>query len=161
MIADMEDCTTDEVRDHIAYLKCTPVGGLANLLSSPDYALKKAIIDSVRYLGSMRTEFGELRPFRSITLYHREKFLVCQVLETLRRIKAPDPQTKRAIESVEYFMARDAVGRLEPELRITVLYDVCGYTIKDGCKRAVAFYEGRRSLENDKTAFPIYLITSR
>ena len=158
MIAKTVDCTVNEVHEHIGYLRGTPVCGLAGGLSRQEYILKKAEIDSVSYLGSMRTEFGQLGPFTSAALFGADKFLVRQVLSTLRDIQSPDVGSAQTLEGIERFMAMNASGMLEAKLRITVLVEDAGYIIKDGCKRAVAFYEKWRSLESDGTVFPIYLL---
>ena len=168
MITWMYDCTPEEIGDHIAYLGSQDGWGecLANVLRGAR-ALRRADIESVCYLGSMLTAFSELgseggSPFKSAVLYGRPKFRVCEVLPTLQRVQPLEGNSRRTLERIEFFKAEDAQGELQGEkLRVTVVIHGGEYVIKDGCKRAVAFYEGRKSLKSDSTVFPIWVITNR
>lgn len=153
MITDIMICGIQETQNHIRYLEQTPVRELADLLRSKHYVLKKGNITSLNYLGSLKTEFGELGGIKSMKVFDRNKFLVSEVMTILRRSDCSD---KISLQSIEYFTKIDGENKLE--LKITIFNDGTDYIIKDGNKRAVAFYERRININKNNIIFPIYLI---
>lgn len=153
MIADIVICGTQETQNHMDYLEQTPVRGLADLLRFGGYVLKKGNIISLKYLGSLKTEFGELGGINSGKVFDRNKFLVREVMTILRRSDCSD---KKSLSSIEYFMKMDEAGELE--FKITIFHDNTEYIIKDSNKRAVAFYERRKKINENNIIFPFYLI---
>lgn len=153
MITDIVVCEPQETQDHIRHLKQTPVSGLAGLLLSKKYILKKGKIISLEYLSSLKTEFGELGGITSREVFGRNKFLVSEVMTILKRSDCSD---KTSLRSIEYFIKRDEANELE--FKITIFHDNTDYIIKDGDKRAIAFYERRKKISGNNITFPIYLI---
>jgi len=75
------------------------------------------------------------------------------VLPTLRRSDSPDDEV---LHSVERFIAMEAAGSL---VLVVTLAQMDGrYTIVDGNKRAVAYFESRRGQGSDVLALPVFLI---
>ncbi len=154
ILHDIRDCTPEEVRSHLLYLIYTPVCHYACSIARGKHQLRKGVIVSLSRLGSMPTifrNFGQVTAQRAV---ERERFLVSDVLATLRSADHPGDDV---LHSVETFIAMDAAATLD--LVVTVEQRDGDYTIIDGNKRAVAFYESRRSGGSDATALAIYLIT--
>ncbi len=153
MIVDVIICNTQATQNHIRYLERTPVKKLVNLLRFGGYTLKKGNIVSLKYLGSLKTEFGELGGIKSLEVFGRNKFLVKEVMTIL---KSPNCSDSESLSSIEYFMKRDETGKLE--YKITIFRENTDYIIKDGNKSAVAFYERRKKIIGNNIFFPVYFI---
>lgn len=159
MFAELQPCTSDTVRAYIRYIRATPVAKIGWLLERGDHSLSRGIITSLKILGSLKTEFGDLGGVKAREEFGQEKFLVRQVLGALRDPRCTDRKSR---QSIEYFMALDEKGELESRLKVTLLFDRANYQIKAGDKRAVAFYESRMSRGGgDAVGFPVYVVSPR
>ena len=155
----VQPCPLDVVRAHVDYLKATPVAAIGRYIECGALSLARGIITSLEDLGSLKTEFGDLGGLEANRVHGQDKFLVRQVLGALRDPRCTD---HTSLKSIEYFMDLDAKGALEPQLIVTLLFDGTDCQIKDGNKRAVAFYESRkRRGAGDSIVFPVYLVRPR
>ncbi len=148
-------CGIQEKQNLIRYLENTPISGLVNGLRSGVFVLKKGNIISLEYLGSLKTEYGDLGGIISREIIKRSKFLVSEVMAILKR---PDCSDEKSLDSIEFFIKKNEAE--ECEYIISIFHDKTDYIIKDGNKRAVAFYEKRKAINKDNITFPIYIIES-
>lgn len=151
----IEECTEQVKKEHIAYLKGTPVSSIADSLSQGLCQLKSAAISSLLELGEMQTIFADLGGIKSSTIFGQEKFLVKQVLDVLNN---PDCTDAKSLESINYFMGELMLGSLDPIITIYMSASNNPMII-DGDKRAVAIYNDaiNRKL-NSSIHIPVYLI---
>jgi|GEM_PF-3344631 len=150
-ILDQKGCTVPETSEHIKYLEGTPVSQVAILLrnGSPLY---KGVIKSREILGSIPTIYSELRGIYCSKEYSREKFLVKEVLPTLKDPRCSDNQS---LDSIEYFMKLVAEDLMKVT-KITILEQARNCLVVDGNKRASAWYE--RTSAYKFPEIPLYLV---
>src|SRR5438552_239175 len=120
MITNLHDCPSIEISEHMRLLQVTPVRGLVSLIQSGQFVLRKGMITSLRDLGSLPTEFGELGGITARQAFDQEKFLVRQVYSILKRAECTD---KPSLRSIEHFMSLDATGQFSPVVTILRLGD--------------------------------------
>ncbi|HLQ33696.1 MAG TPA: hypothetical protein VK457_13500 [Chloroflexota bacterium] len=153
MISEVRECWPEEVRSHLLYLLYTPVCQYACSITRGGYGLRRAVINSISYLGSLPTIFQNLGTADASTIVGHSPFLVKDVMPVLQGSNHPDDS---ALLSIQQFMAMEAEGTLD--LIVTLLKSDAGYVILDGNKRVVAFYEQRKQQKSDGTALPVFVI---
>jgi hypothetical protein len=154
LIERFRDCSPAAVREHARYLKATPVAAVGVALELGELSLARGVFTSIKGLGSLKTEFGDLDGLSAQAEHGQGKFMVRQVLPALLDPRCTDSES---LMSVEHFMALDERNELIPLLVVTLLSNDGSYQIKDGNKRAVAFYEGRKLLDDDAIFLPVYV----
>lgn len=157
MIDDIKGCTLEEIQNQIDYLAQTPVSGIASLLHSSQCTLRKGVIRSLRYLGNLKTEFGPIGPLLPEAEEGQAKFRVSEIVAILRA--NPEVENNGLLEAVEEFMIKDKRG--EVSYNITIFDFETEYIIKDGDKRAVAFYENNKTAGSDTIEFPVFVVSPR
>jgi hypothetical protein len=155
MIEDLKHCSEREVNKQISYLSRTPVRGIAALLGNGQCNLKRGTIRSLRYLGNLKTEFGEIDRLIPPTTDGEKKFRVSEVVSTL--IANPDVNDDGLLLFIESFIKKDRKG--EVEYNVTIFDYDSEFIIKDGNKRLIAFYENRKNSGNDIIEFPVYVVS--
>ncbi len=154
-ITNRQNCSPEEIQRLIQYLEATPVAWVADKIRR-GAALSKGEIQSREYLGALVTIFSKLGSDLGLIVarqrYGREKFLVREILPTLR-----DPQCvdEDARSKVECYMKLDTLNSLE--IIITIYQYGTDCIVVDGNKRASACYEGRSSM--DFRPVPVYLVS--
>jgi len=146
-------CSIDEIQTQIQYLAQTPVAGIARLLWKQQAVLKKGIIQSLRCLGTLKTEFGEMARSVPQATSGERKFRVAELLDLLN---GPDCPDNALLSGVKNFISMDARG--EVIYNVTLLFRAGEYLIKDGNKRTMAFYSRRRESREDRIYFPVYIV---
>jgi len=155
MIEDLRECSEREVNEQINYLENTPVRGIADLLRSGQCKLKRGTVRSLRCLGNLKTEFGEIGTLIPTTTEGEKKFRVLEVVPILRA--NPDVNDGGLLRAIETFIEKDLVG--EVEYNVTIFDYGSEYMVKDGDKRSIAFYENRRGSESDVIEYPVYVVS--
>ncbi|MES9838687.1 MAG: hypothetical protein AB2653_09440 [Candidatus Thiodiazotropha endolucinida] len=158
MIHDIEDCVPEEVQYQITYLAKTPVRGIASLLLSGRCTLKKGVIRSLKYLGGLKTEFGEIGPLIPSAKEGEKKFLVSEIVPILKA--NPEVEDNGLLVAIEDFMAKDKRGEVTYN-NITIFDIGQEYIIKDGDKRSIAFYENNKTHNSDIVDYPVFVVSSR
>lgn len=155
VIADIENCSAEEIQKQIAYLAKTPVRGIAELLRSAKCTLKKGIVRSLIYLGGLKTEFGQVGPLIPSAEDGEQKFRVSEILPILRA--NPGVDDGGLLRAIEVFIEKDRRG--EVEYNVTIFNFGNEFVIKDGDKRTIAFYENRKGLGSDAIEFPVFIVS--
>lgn len=154
MIEDLRVCSEKELREQIVYLEHTPVRGIADLLIEKQCSLNKGVVRSLKYLGNLKTEFGEIGTLIPNTTEDEKKFRVSEVMPILRANPKIDYDLLDAIETL---IQQDRAGNIV--YNVTVFGVGNEYIVKDGDKRTIAFYENRKSSESDVIKYPVYVVT--
>jgi hypothetical protein len=131
-IFNKQSCTPDEIEGHIGYLVQENMSAVADAIMN-GAPLSKGDIGSRDDLGALVTIFKNLDLVFARQRYGREKFLVREVLPTLRDPNCNDVDSLLKVEQ----------------------YGMC--IIVDGNKRASACYEGRSA--TNFTLVPVYLVS--
>ena len=151
IITHIENCNISEKQQHLKYLLEQPVMSIVSMVKSGNYELKKGIINSIKNLGNIKTEYGDLG---GIISNKRDKYLVNQVVTIL---KNPTCKDKKSLESIRYFQEQEKANNLS--LSITILVEEPGeLRIIDGNKRAIALYENKKNSTTDEIILPIFFI---
>jgi len=149
-------CSTDETQRQINHLSSTPVSGIAELLRSRRCVLKKGVVSSLQYLGSLKTEFGQIGPLVPAQKTGERKFLVSEIVPILRANRnIPDDGLLQRIEAVIKKEAKNEI-----EFNITLLLCNGEIIIKDGNKRTIAYYENRKNLNQTAINYEVYVVES-
>lgn len=154
MIDDLRVCLNSEVADQIAYLENTPVRGIANLLKRKQCNLYQGSICSLKALGNMKTEFGDIGRLTPSATEGQKKFRVSEVVPILRA--NPDVDDRGLLKAIDTFIQKDRVGEIDYNVTIFNLENE--YIIKDGDKRTIAFYENRKSSKYGDIEYPVYVV---
>ena len=107
MIDNISECSADEIEAQIQYLAWTPVAAIAKLLLNQQAVLKNGVLRSLKYLGTLKTEFGEVSSLVPQTTSGERKFRVAELLGLLKRSDRPDNEL---LSKVETFIAMDERG---------------------------------------------------
>jgi hypothetical protein len=154
MFKNLCKCSPEETRRHITYLSSTPVSRIAELLRSRRCVLKKGVVSSLQYLGSLKTEFGQIGPLVPAQQIGERKFLVSEIVPILRANR--DVPDGGLLESIEAVMGK--VARNEVEFNITILLLNGEIIVKDGNKRTIAYYENRKNLNQTEIHYEVYVV---
>ena len=128
----------------------TPVAYLADYLRKGHLTLKKGNLVSLKSLGAFKSIFDDLGGIRSELIYKRDRFLIEEVAQILKRKDCSD---KKSLESVRYFMQNEGTY----ELKITILCEK-DYIVMDGNKRATAFYENKKNAMANNINLSVFLL---
>src|SRR6266508_2644623 len=112
-------CSEAEIEAQIAYLSATPVSGLADALRVRRLRMRQGVVRSLRALGNLKTEFGELGPLIPSPMEGEPKFRIHEVVPTLRANPTADPDLLRCIEQ---FIEKDRRGAVV--YNVTILRSV-------------------------------------
>lgn len=153
MIADLRDCTEQELQAQIKYLEETPVRGIAQLLRSGRCVLKRGSVPTLTQLGALKTEFGQIGPLVPAATHGEMKFRVAELVPLLRNNPGVDDGL---LTKIEAFVEKDERG--EVEYNVTIFDHGNDLVIKDGNKRTAAFFERRKGSSNDAIAFPVFVV---
>jgi hypothetical protein len=151
VIEDLQPCSPSELKAQIAYLAATPVAGIAVALAGGQCRLSKGVVRSLAFLGSLKTEFGQLGTMTPPVTQGEPKFRVSEVLPTLRQLRESGVNLLARIEA---FLQMDEA---EIEYNVTVLRFGPDLIIKDGNARSIAFYERRKGTP-DQIVYPVFLV---
>ena len=151
-IVNLQLCASAEKQEHINYLRQppAPVSWVADMLEAGT-PLYKGVIRSRQVVGSLVTIFAELEGVSCLQRHGTERFLVSQVLPTLRDPRCTD---RDALAKVECYMKLDSKGSLE--IKVTICERGANRMIVDGNKRAAACYESRS--DQHFGTLPIFLV---
>jgi hypothetical protein len=153
MISNRKNCNKIEIHELKIYLSQTPVAWLASEIDK-GVKVSKGEITPLLQVGKLRTIWSELGGIHSIIEHGHDKFLVCQVMQTLRN---PCCNDKKALYLIEEYMQLFASRRLE--IKVTLLEQDLNIIICDGNKRAVACYEYSLEKGNANFSLPVYIIS--
>jgi len=130
----------------------TPVRWLTGCIETV-YKVRKARISNLEELGRLQTLWSNLGGKKSQDLLNSKKFRVRDVLCIL--YTCDHPNCRRDLETIRYFMRNlDKI-----ELKVTVVQEDGGeYTIHDGNKRAVAYYEASRQEGRNQVDLDIFVL---
>lgn len=145
MIKIVRECSIDESNRLKLYLQNTPVAGLVQYIHNGILNPHKGIVDSIDVLGNLKTEFGNIDNKSSMEIYNRNKFLVKELYPLLTKNPQLDPDM---LDSINYF--RKNWNNLNDKI-ITVLKVNDEFCLKDGDKRAIAFYENQKEKSNNQS----------
>lgn len=152
MIADVRPCSPEELQSQIAYLEATPVREIAELLRVGRCSLKKGIVRSLPELGLLKTEFGPIGPLVPSASDGEVKFRVHEVAPILRA--NPGVDDGGLLAKIEALIEADARGQIQ--YNVTIFHHGGELIVKDGNKRAIAFYERRKGSGN-RIEFPVFI----
>lgn len=152
MIDDIQRCNAGDLESMIRYLAASPVFSIAALLREGRLTLKRGVIRSVGDLGMLKTEFGNLGKLVPSQRAGEPKFLVSEVLPSLRRNPGADDGL---LDAILGFMGSDERGQVE--YVVTVFRAGTDLIVKDGNKRTIAYFERRRG--NLKAIdYPVFIV---
>lgn len=152
MIQGVEQCSNEETNAQIEYLISTPVSGITEYLINGQLKLSKGNVESLEFLGSLKTEFGVIGSIVPKSMEGQKKFRVSELVPALKNHPTVDDGgLLKKIESI-------ASNVNEIEFNITVLALGNELIIKDGNKRTIAFYENRKESLNRDICYPVYIV---
>src|SRR5205807_120016 len=100
----------------------------------------------------LKTEFGKIGPFPAPSQGGERKFSVSEVLPLLNANIEADAKMRADILT---FIGMDERG--EVSYNVTLMRVNDEYIVKDGNKRTIAFFEGRRD-QHDVIEFPVFVV---
>lgn len=155
MISDLKNCLEAEIQQQLRYLDETPVGRIAELIRAGKCVLRRGKVRALAELGELKTEFGQIGPLVPAALDGARKFRIAEIVPLLRGNPGADDALMRKIEG---FVEKD--GRGEVSYNVTILLQGSEFIVKDGNKRAIAFYERRRESMSHPIEFPVFIVQS-
>jgi len=153
VISDLEDCSETEIQQQIRYLHETPVREIGAPLQTRKWVLKRGSIRTLAALGALKTEFGQIGPLIPTASDGERKFRIAEIVPLLRSNSGVDDELLRTIEGLV-----DKDSRGEVTYNVMVLLQGSEYIVKDGNKRAIAFYERRRESTTHLIDFPVFVV---
>lgn len=153
VIRSLQYCTEVETEGPIGYLEQTPVRGIADLLRTRQCILRKGKIQTLAHLGALKTEFGQIGWLYPSGADGETKFRVAEVAPALRANPGADD---RLLRNIEYFIEKDSCG--EVDYNITIMKHGIDLIVKDGNKRAIAFYERRSGSNYTNIDFSVFIV---
>lgn len=154
MFKSIRKCGKEETQNQIEYLSNTPVFKLAELLREEKCTLSKGLLCSLKQLGDLKTEFGQIGLLVPTTTSGAIKFRVCELVSILR--SNPHITDNGLLERIEAIMEKEAANAIP--FNITVLQLNGEVVVKDGNKRTIAFFENRRNQSVDEIHYEIFLV---
>lgn len=152
MIEEVRPCSVIEILRQATYLEATPVRDIAWKLRVGQVSLSRGIVRSLVDLGALKTEFGQIGPLPAPARTGASKFLVSEVLPLLTENPGADDVL---LAKIQYLIGKDARGAVD--FNTTVLRLGTDLIVKDGNKRAIAFYERRRG-SRDAVEFSVFVV---
>jgi hypothetical protein len=146
------NCEASEIADLRTYLSSTPVSWLCGVIKAGG-GVSKATVRSVATIGDLETIFDCLGGIKSQELLGIRRFLVKQVMDTLRHPACTDA---RMLQTITGYQQR--LGQNNIEIKITLFECVEGIIVCDGNKRTIAALE-RAKAENTELVLPVYVVT--
>src|SRR2546425_5729145 len=152
IVEKLQPCLVTEAQDQIHYLEGTPVWSIATLLRQGRCRLSKGVMCSIADLGSLKTEFGQIGPFAAPAQQGEKKFRVSEVIPILETNPGADD---KMLARIREFIEKDERG--EVSYNLTLMRCERDFVVKDGNKRAIAFYE-RRKVAADPIELPVFVV---
>ncbi len=132
----------------------TPVKQLAEYLRNGQLKLSKGKVNSLYYLGNLKTEFGVIGDIVPKTSEGEVKFTVSELVPALRN--NPDVNDDGLLNKIEAIIEKEKNNEIE--FNVTVLSLKNELVLKDGNKRTVVFYENRRTNLGQVINYPVYVL---
>jgi hypothetical protein len=129
------------------------VRGIGELLRRRVCTLSKGRVKTLRDLGALKTEFGQIGMLLPHVSTGERKFRISEVTPLLRTNPGLDDELLRKIDE---FASKDRRG--EVTYNVTIFSHGSDLVVKDGNKRTIAFYERRRDSLTEQIDFPVFLI---
>ena len=84
MIKHIKKCSKVEIENQAKYLMDTPVSGIVQYLRNGQLKLSKGIVESLRSLGDIKTEFGEIGSIVPNATEGELKFTISELVPALK-----------------------------------------------------------------------------